>query len=81
MGVEIECGTAADPQRDCLKNHAIVFLLPPYDGLKLLPQFDDAVGRTNATPENIRVEHRVASDDRAGIQHAVTTNVAAIADD
>jgi len=67
-------------RRDCNRINNAWFISPD-DGLKLLAQFDDAVSRTDAAPENVRVEHCVAPNDRAGIQHAVAADVAAVAND
>src|ERR1017187_2528576 len=56
-------------------------LFPTNGDLVLLAEFDDAVGGTDAAPENVRIEDGIAADDRARIQHGIAADIAAVADD
>ena len=52
-----------------------------FDDLQFLPQLDDAGVRENAAKVYAWINHAVAADDRTGVDHRVTTDFGAIADD
>src|SRR5689334_2489264 len=56
-------------------------LTPPYDDIDLLARLRDVIRREHAAPLHAGINDRAPSDQRAGREHAVATDLGLIADD
>ena len=65
----------------CSCSYSLTLTCPLFNDLQFLPQLDHAAVWENTAKIYARINHAIAADDRAGIDHCVAADLRSIADD